>query len=425
MPPSAALQAAPPEPAAGLLLYAPDESCARRLTARLPALRLRWENSQALPPLQLARRGGEAWRLVLLDYSTGHAAHSSELARQLAGLMPELPLVAVGSTAPDQAGGVLAALRAGVRDFVDLDAPAEDIQAVLRKAMAHVPAPRSTLAPVPSHKGRLVVLLGVRPGVGASTLAAHLGVLAQQASAGDCAPDHGNRLLLLDLGRPAGDLCLYLSAESDFRYEDALRNAGRIDATLSRTALARHASGAALLGQAADAQEPPPGGAEAAVLVERLRGIFDLLLADLGGLPARQAPLPLLQGADEIWLVADQGIGTLVSLDRCLKDLEQAGLRDARLKLVMNRHDEACGLAPGQVAERFGLPLLATLPERSRTLRANASVGRLLHDGAPRDPYLRALAPLLARLAPEAAPAAASPWQKLAHRLSNAAWKRT
>ncbi|WP_256843684.1 hypothetical protein, partial [Pseudomonas aeruginosa] len=48
-------------------------------------------------------------------------------------------------------------------------------------------------------------------------------------------------------------------------------------------------------------------------------------------------------------------------------------------------------------------PLLATLPERPR-VRLAASQGRLLLQYAPRDPYLRALAPLVSRLDPAACP---------------------
>ena len=63
--------------------------------------------------------------------------------------------------------------------------------------------------------------------------------------------------------------------------------------------------------------------------------------------------------------------------------------------LVINRHDDDSGLSPAQIAARFDLPLLAALPDRPR-LRSSASHGHLLLEEAPRDPYVRALAPLLA-----------------------------
>jgi len=90
---------------------------------------------------------------------------------------------------------------------------------------------------------------------------------------------------------------------------------------------------------------------------------------------------------------------------------------------VINRHDEAGGLAPQQIAARFSLPLLATLPDCNR-LRASANHGHLLLQDAPRDPYLRALTPLLARLDPALAGVLPRGWrEKLVLRLSGLPWK--
>lgn len=416
----------PMAPPMTLVLVAPNRDLLAALGAKLPVgTRVEWEDSRGSTlALDVYRRNGTC--IVLLDFRREQAAATTDLTRHLQRTLPDLSLVAVGSTAPDQLDGVVAALRAGVRDILDLDASTADIDAVLRRAGGS--APVRSVAPEPAHKARLVLVLGVRAGVGSSTLAAHVGVLAQQlghpgAMAGSD-PDpsqHDNSLLLLDLGQPAGDAALYLNLDSQFHYDDALRNANRIDATLARTAMTRHPGGLALLGQPAGSDTGPI--ADPAVLVQRLRGVFDTVLCDLGGAPVRQIPRSLLNSAEDIWLVADQAIGTLVSLDLALKQLEALGARDGRLHLVINRHDEAGGLAPAQIAERFGVPLLATLPDCHR-LRSSANHGHLLLQDAPRDPYLRALTPLLARLDPAVADALPRGWrEKLVLRLSGLPWK--
>jgi FixJ family two-component response regulator len=56
--------------------------------------------------------------LVLLDFTQSRAIDSARLAEQIARLFPQLPLVAVGNAGEPEA--LLAALRAGVRDFIDL-----------------------------------------------------------------------------------------------------------------------------------------------------------------------------------------------------------------------------------------------------------------------------------------------------------------
>jgi len=205
-------------------------------------------------------------------------------------------------------------------------------------------------------------------------------------------------VILLDLGRPAGDATLYLSVPNEFHYDNALLSARRIDATLIRTAFANHDSRLTVLSQSPGTLEKPADTADLPLLLERLRSHFDLLLADVGGLPVSQIPLPLLRDADEIWLVADQSIGSMVSLDACLRQLDELGFRDRRLFLVINRHDSGDDVSASKIAKRFNLRLAGLLPERSRTLRASASQGKLLHQVAPRDPYLKALNVLLSKL---------------------------
>lgn len=386
-----------PEPGLDLLFFSPDERRAQRVALRLRDLAtVHWENSRHFSSERWTQqRNGP--HPILLDYAPDNADASTELARQLVVLAPGTPLLGVGSTGTDRAAGVLAALRAGVIDFIDMDAADNEIR-VLLDHVSRRPQPVGSPATAPRKRGQLVLLLGARPGMGTSTLAAHLGALAMPPAAKHVALGTPAQALLLDLGNPGGDAALYLGVSGEFHYTDALRHAGRIDSTLVRTALPHHASRLAVLSQPAGTTEPPAPVVEAEILVDRLLGVFDLLLCDLGGLPGWQIPDHLLRAADDIWLVADQSIGSMVSLDSCLRGLEQSQARDRRLSLVINRHDDSCGIRAHQIAERFALPLLATLPERARALRTSANQGLLLHQVAPRDPYIRALGPLLAKL---------------------------
>ncbi len=416
---SASLKLLHPRPApVTLVLYAPSADLARLLEARLPVgMRVHWQDS-ASPPgaIDVHRRGGRC--VVLLDYLRSAATTSDALTRLLQRSHPDLPLVAVGSTSTVQNSGIVAAVRAGLRDILDLDASTAEIDAVLRRA-AMVPPGQGDSAGDAADKARLVLLLGVRAGVGSSTLAAHLAVLAQQQAASDSRACDAT--LLVDLGQPAGDTALYLNLDSRFHYEDALRHANRLDATLAGKIMTRHEGGLTLLGQAAGSEAGTV--ADPAVLMQRLRGVFGTVLCDLGGVPARQIPCSLLNGADEIWLVADQSIATLVSLDHLLRHLEALGVRDRRVHLVVNRHKEGAGLSPNQIAARFALPLLATLPECPR-LRVSANHGHLLLQDAPRDPYLRALSTLLRRLSPDSTPATPRRWpERLALALGGYPWK--
>lgn len=395
-----------------LVVFASDRDLLSRLAGKLPPhWALTYHDAGFPGAVQQLRVATQT--LVLLDFHAARAAASAELVRQIRQLRPELAMVAVGATSVNQVEGVVTALRVGLRDFVDLDADSVEVQAVLQRATA----PTLAAPPEAARIAPLTLLMGVRPGMGTSTLAAHLCVLAQRMRAATSSLD----VLLLDMGQPAGDVALYLNIESRFHYEEALRSAGRIDATLVRSAMARHSSGLVLLDRAIGSESLPPS--DPGLLLKRLRGLFCSVLCELGGTPLRQIPAAVLESADEIWLVTDGAIASLVSLDQLLKQLPPTARANDRLKLVVNRHDEEAGLAAAQIAERFDLPLLAALPDRPR-LRASASQGRLLLDDAPRDPYLRALAPLLARFDPTTSPPQAQGLRdRFAHALSSLQWK--
>ncbi len=82
-----------------------------------------------------------------------------------------MQIVALGSLAEPESA--LAALRAGVRDFIDLSAPAEDALRITRQVLDNI------VEPVSRH-GQVTALLGARIGMGVSTLAANLSVMLQR-----------------------------------------------------------------------------------------------------------------------------------------------------------------------------------------------------------------------------------------------------
>ncbi|SEL68972.1 pilus assembly protein CpaE [Pseudoxanthomonas sp. GM95] len=408
----------PDSDAPKLLLFAPDNGFLPRLTSKLGGrYALSWQDSRDVLPATVAQQGKD-WDVLLLDFTSTNIRYSIELAQQLATANPQLVMVAVGTGAPDQGEAVLSAMRAGMQDFIDLDSGPGEVQELLQRVLSRKPAPSAAPVaqdtPAPQQRGKLVLLYGVRAGVGTSTLVGYLGVMSRPATTPSTVADaHADSRLVLDLGYPAADVSLYLGLNGRFHYDEALRNPTRIDATLARTAFAEHPSGVAVLGRAPgelpQAQDPH-------ALIERLRAVYPLVLCDIGGVPVQQMPLTLLQDASEVWLVTDQSIGALVSFNQIHLELGERRLLDDRFKVIVNRYDETAGISSAQIAERFSLPVLATLPDRGRVLRAAASLGTLLPQAGSRDPYLRALDPLASRLGGVGA-GAASPLQRLAQRL--------
>ena len=332
--------------------------------------------------------------LVFVDFSGGRTVAATQAVQTVRSAAPHLPVVALGSIAEPESA--LAALRAGVRDFIDLSAGAEEARRVTRSVMEHV------AEPIVRH-GRLTALLGARAGVGVSTLAANLAAMVQKR--GERA---GRQAALVDLGLPAGDAMLYLNSRGELDFVQAVRNLRRFDQTFVHTAFARHASGLALTALPSDlASLRTISFTSAVALLDRLRAFFDHQIVDLGGFTNAEFVAHVASAADEVWLVCDPSIASIVSASSLIRELTASQFEACKLGLVVNKFDAQLGLAPEQIALRLELPLVATLPARSVPLGQAANRGRLIAQTAERDPYVRALAALVQRVAGHPDPAGA------------------
>jgi pilus assembly protein CpaE len=370
---------------------------------------------------ELARRLAEiSPQVVFLDFTQsesepGKLFKSAELARLLARIAPTLPRVAVGLLS--QPEGAIAALRAGVSDFVDPTvAPQEIKEIVLRLLDAQPGDPRG------DGSRRSVVLLGARPGVGTSTLAVHLAGLVQDrlrhahaaqagaggGKAGKAAAEPGSllplpsRVALMDLGWPVGDCQLYLNIGGDFDFAEAARNLRRLDSTLLGSAMPHTANGLSVLSLPRDlGQMREVSQSDSLLVFERMRQHFGVVVADSGGFSNPEFVAGLARASQQNWIVTDQSVGALVSLAGLLQELEQLHVDRRSLGLVVNRYDERYGMTAQQIAERFQLDLVGTLPDRTLALMVCTNQGHLLHEEAERDVYVRAVQALAERLCVE------------------------
>ena len=343
--------------------------------------------------------------VVVIKFAPDLVDFSTHVCKILTSRRPDIHMV--GSGRYSEGVMIVAAMRAGAREFIDITATSEEIRHQLLQILHQMVRENKEAVSTATSRSKLVLLIGARAGVGSSTLAAHFAVQAQLLMAGAEDSEKSHEVMLLDLGRPAGDAYLNLGLSSQFHYDDALRDVDRLDATLIRAVIAQHPSKLRVLGQPVDCLEAPRGGPPAMALIDRMRRHTDLIVADLGGLAPSQIPSPLLQAADKIWLVTTPDMASILSLDHLLKRISPDLPRDNRIGLIVNRHHEHTGIDPRQLASRFDLPLLAILPDSQQGLRSSINQGRLVHELHPRHKYLQAirrLLPLIGLAGPAAAP---------------------
>ncbi len=351
-------------------------------------------------------------QIIFLDFTLasndpGKLLRSADLARMLARVAPNIPRVAVGLLG--QPEGAIAALRAGVTDFVDPSVAPQEVRDIVQRLLD-----MPSLGGAEAGSRRDVLLIGARGGVGTSTLAAHLAGIVQDryvqahgesngaarkpADAGAMLP-LAARVALLDLGWPIGDAQLYVNVAGDFDFAEAVRNLQRLDATLLGSAMAHTREGLSVMSLPRDpAQMNHMSQSDSLLVFERLRQHFGLMITDTGGFSNMDFVAGLARTSHTNWIVTDQSVSSLVALSGTLQDLERRHVERSSLGLVVNRYDERYGMTAQQIAERFQLELVGTLPDRALALMVCTNQGRLLHQDAERDVYVRGVQALAEKL---------------------------
>ncbi|GIX16299.1 MAG: hypothetical protein KatS3mg119_0485 [Rhodothalassiaceae bacterium] len=344
---------------------------------------------------RFAARPAPRFLVVELDEERDPIADLSALAEACGG---DTWVLAVGSVNDVQHYRRL--LAAGVVDYLVRPLQRETlVEAIehLLAAMAEAAA-AGTEEAGGGRKGRHIAVVPVRPGAGASLVAASLALRMSE---------HAGRTALVDLDIHFGTAALQFDLEPGRGLIDALANPDRIDALLLERAALKVSERLAVFSAEAplDAAFDPPGEAVLA-LIAVLETLHPHLVLDMPvGLLLGAAGAEIVSGLDEIVVVAEPTLAHVRDTIRLIARLEQLGARrkpgggadggqGPRLKLLLNKVPAG---GPVEVrAKDFAAsverPVDAVLPFDPKAAVAAAQEARPVIAVAPRSPLGRALA---------------------------------
>lgn len=267
------------------------------------------------------------------------------------------PVLAVGVASDSKL--ILRALHEGADHYLDETDLQTQLNSVLLRLQIKEEAARQPA-------GQVIGLLGASGGSGSSTLAVNLaGVLARDL----------DRCALIDLKPGAGDLAALLDVKPTHNLADLCLNVGRMDRAMFESALVPHTSGVHLLA--------PPLMYEDIRLVtvqgvsktlHFARDIFRFTVVDLEDC-YHEEQLVVLRQADYILLVLRLDFTSLRSTKRILANLEQAGIRNERVRLVINRYGQAKELPLSEAEEALGQKISFLIPDDPKNINAANNAG--------------------------------------------------
>jgi pilus assembly protein CpaE len=313
------------------------------------------------------------------------------LAEYVGRTAPATAIVVVRDREPD--GLLPLAMRAGVRDVVDLTQGSHELKEALGRAVqwsekvrAMGGEPRDAR---PERRGRLHALFSSKGGTGKSFLAANLAVALFRET--------GHPTALADLDVQIGDTLAYFGLEAKGTIGDLIAHGDSPDPEVVLSA------GTNLHGQVFAYGSPPDPAAQAlpaeAVgrLLRALRSTFAHTVVDT---PAGYTDhvLSVLDMADEILLVAMLDVVSVRHMALALHTLASSGVPRDRFRVVLNRADSKVGLTPQEVERVTKVRVDALIPS-SRLVPASLNHGVPVVTSEPRAPVAKSVSGLAGMLA--------------------------
>lgn len=318
--------------------------------------------------------------LVFVNIDRNNVVSQCALIESLLEARPLTAVVVVGDGFDNEL--VIAAMRAGARDFITYGQRSSEVLGLVRRIterLPHLPARRD--------RGTLSVLYGNQPDADAAFVAVHLALLKQK---------QGLRVLLVDLGMPSGESLDVLGLEGSFTFDDAMRNLRRIDRSLIDNAFLKHESGLTVLpsGVMGDALENY-NSSELFLLISALRQNFDKVLVNACGQLDSEALRTMIGYADELNWYSNTSVSSCRRNLELLNRWRESGIKLEHASLILDRYTTQVAPDARTLSRAFELRLRGTLSHSPELRLKSINQGKSVFALAPRASLSKELISLL------------------------------
>jgi pilus assembly protein CpaE len=268
------------------------------------------------------------------------AMQAIELIHSHAG---DIPVFAAGTM--NDPSVIVAAMRAGAREYLERDASSELFADAFRRFVAASSKVRSS-----SSGARILAVTNAKGGAGATTVAVNTAIALEQS--------HG-RTALVDLAL-LGHAALHLNVRPTFGIADALQNLHRMDSALLQSFLTPCKGGLQLLAGPQQPLQLAPSAPELARLFDLLVSNFQYVIVDCSNRTDSLFRM-VADLCNAVLLVAQADVVSLWSAARVHSFLDQGTGRD-RVHLIVNRFKKIPGFSDEDMHRVTNCRLLWKLP---------------------------------------------------------------
>ena len=267
---------------------------------------------------------------------------------------------------------ILRAMRAGAIEFLTQPINIQDLAHALNRISEQKFGREEGRAP----SCTAIALAGANGGVGTTSIAVNVGCAL--------AADPNNSVVLIDLDMSLGDADVFLDTISEYTLVDVAQNIERLDFSLLKRSLTKHASGLYLLPRPAQLQDTLLVKADSLHrVIGLLKATFSHIIFDLSN-SFNELDMEALKAANHILLVTQLDLPCLRNVVRLMMSLnDEEDLKD-KVKVIVNRVGLDNNISHKKAQETIGSEIFWQLPNDYRVMAEVRNNGIPLIEQAPK-----------------------------------------
>jgi pilus assembly protein CpaE len=300
-----------------------------------------------------------------------------------------------------------AAMRAGIRDVVDLSRGGDELRDALRRAITWADSLRSLRLEgkgrLEEEQGSIISIFSSKGGTGKTFLSCNLAVALAQKTKRDVA--------VFDLDLDVGDVYSYFGREPTHPLQDLLALGDEADRDTVLQMGDRFGDHLYGYGAVHDPAAPPAAAEAMGKLLRNLRRTFRYTVVDATA-DYSDAALSAFDLSDTICLITGLDVVGVRHLSLAIQTLLSLGYPRERFRIVMNRADSKVGLSAADVQRVTKIRVDAMIPS-SRLVPMSLNRGRPVLWEEPRSEVSKAIVAFAEKIAAERPAVAEQPRQAL------------
>ena len=298
--------------------------------------------------------------IVLMDID-GVARELDSLQRLHSALSESWIFVTSGS---DDSRFIIEAMRAGAREFLPKPLETRAISEAIQRYIGERYKKRT-----PDVFGDLLCVIGAKGGCGATSLTINLGASLVEL------PDQ--RVALVDLNRPLGDLAVYLNLKPQYSVVDALASASRIDKVLLESYMCQAHGMAVLPGKREFVEEDFGDPDSLDRMIHVLEEGYTQVVVDLLADPKAREFKTVVEAATVLILPLTPELPAIWRTKRLLDSLRIWSVSD-KVRLVLNRFQKTDEITPEDIEDVLEVPVFWKVPNNYEASLQAINAGRPL-----------------------------------------------